>query len=284
MAKQATAAVRKGMPFAEYEKIDAVNWSVLKEMRRSPLHYHHRLENPREDSTRLALGRGVHTAVLEPDRFMLEYACFKGAIRRGKEWDAFEAQHQNETILKQDEYTLCLQVRDAVRAHPLAAEYLKAGTGEQVLQWSDATTQVACKGRVDWVSSSKPALVDVKTTSDIAADKFAAVAARMGYHTQGAFYRAGHHAQHGEVLPVVTIAVEIGAPHDVAVYLLDEDALAAGEQEWMRLLEMVAACRKSGVWPGRFSAEQALRLPRWAVGADEEDISDLDLNVVGSNP
>ncbi len=79
------------MTFAEYLKLPAVNWSTLKAGRTSPLHYKHRLENPLEDSTRLAMGRGAHTALFEPDRFLLDYALFAGPRRAGKEWKAFKA-------------------------------------------------------------------------------------------------------------------------------------------------------------------------------------------------
>src|SRR5579872_4150227 len=125
------------MDFAEYSAIDAVNWSTLKNLRRSPLHYQHALRSPRKDTPRLAIGRAGHTAVFEPDRFMLEYACYKGKIRRGKKWDDFKAAHEHETILKMDEYKLCLAIRDSVRAHPLAAEYLKNGIAEHSIAWTD---------------------------------------------------------------------------------------------------------------------------------------------------
>jgi len=48
--------------FATYSKLEAVNWSSLKEMRRSPRHYQHRLTAPREDTKAMALGRATHTA------------------------------------------------------------------------------------------------------------------------------------------------------------------------------------------------------------------------------
>ena len=54
------------MTFESYQKLSAVNWSTLKNMKRSPLHYKHGLENSRPDTPRLAVGRAVHTAVFEP--------------------------------------------------------------------------------------------------------------------------------------------------------------------------------------------------------------------------
>lgn len=270
------------MNFADYKALDEVNWSTLKEMRQSPLHYRYRVEHPREDSTRLALGRAAHTAVFEPDRFLVEYACYKGAIRRGKKWDAFKEQHAGETILKLDEYQLCLAIRDAVRSNADAMKYLAAGIGEQTIRWKHAGTGIACKGRVDWVSKSSPAVVDFKTTSTIETAKFGAQVARMGYHAQLAWYRDGIAYSGGEILPAVIIAAEVNPPHDVGVFVLDEDALYAGAEEYGELLHLLADCRKANRWPGRFSEAQSLRLPTWAWNdEDDGDATGLDLVING---
>lgn len=271
------------IPFSDYLQIDAVNWSTLKELRRSPLHYRHRLENQRKDSPRLALGRAAHTAVFEPDRFMLEYACFKGPIRRGKKWDVFKESHAGETILKVDEYGLCLAMRDAVRRNPLAASYLERGAAEQSIRWTDPKTGLACKGRLDWVSDSRPALVDLKTTGDIEANRFGSWAARLGYHIQLAWYSDGLMYASGKRPPVVVIAVEAGPPHDVAVYRFDEDALYAGAEEYAALLRKVAECRMSGEWPGRYAEEQVLRLPRWMMDDEGDTALEDEISFGSSN-
>jgi len=277
--------VNKRLAFDDYAKIDAVNWSTLKHMRKSPLHYKHALDNPRADTTRLALGRAAHTAVLEPDTFMLHYACFKGAIRRGAKWDVFKEQHEGETILKVDEYQTCLAIRDAVRKHQVASTYLFEGSAEHSIIWTDGETGLQCKGRIDWVSRSKPAIVDIKTTSDVSADRFGATCARMLYHAQLAMYSDGYYAAHGERLPVVIIAAEATAPHDVAVYTLDEDALYAGSEIYRELLVKLKLCRNQNRWPGRYEDEVTLRLPAWAFGDEEgddaSDINGLDLSFSG---
>jgi exodeoxyribonuclease VIII len=265
--------------YAAYSKIDAVNWTTLKELRRSPLHYRHRLTTPREDNARLALGRAAHTAVFEPDRFLLDYALFEGERRAGKAWEAFAEQHANRTILKRAEYEQCLAIRNAVREHRVAATYLERGAGEKAIRWTDRATGIECKARLDWHSRSRPAIVDLKSTGDIS--KFADISARMLYHCQGAFYQGGLEAVEGERFPVVFIAVEKDAPHDVGVFVLDEDALYAGSEEVRYLLERVTTCRQTGRWPGRYDEEQSLRLPTWMFGDEEGDSTGLDLVVNG---
>jgi hypothetical protein len=269
------------MTYEQYSKIDAVNFTTLKEMRRSPRHYAHRLENPRPDTTRLALGRAAHTAVFEPDTFLLRYACFKGERRAGAKWEAFKEQHAGETILKADEYFLCLRMRDAVRSTPAAMKYLAAGKGEQTLQWTDPTTGLACKGRTDWLSDSSPAVVDFKTTSDIDGVKFSALAARMAYHTQLAWYRDGFAYSGGGIHPAVIIACEVHAPHDVGVFVIDEEDMQRGTEEYQKLISKVAMCKASGKWPGKYDEEQKLRIPNWAFNDEETDTTGLDITVNG---
>jgi hypothetical protein len=266
------------MTFSDYVAIKAVNASSLKEMRKSPLHYKHRVEHPLEDSTRLAMGRATHTAVFEPDRFAVDYAVFMGERRAGKEWAAFCEQHPNQTILKLAEYETCIAMKDAVRSHPVAGPALSPpGEAEKVLTWTDEATGLACKARLDWW---RPGLfADLKTTADLDATRFAATSFRLGYHMQLAFYRAGLVANGLDAPPPKIIAVESSAPHDVAVFALDDDLLWTGEVECAELLAKVAAGRFSNLYPGRYPEERPLSLPRWALPGDEGDLNGLDVSV-----
>ena len=248
------------MTFDEYLALDRVNWTLLKEMRRSPLQFDFRRHNPREDTKRLAGGRATHTAILEPDRFLLDYALWTGDRRAGKEWDKFCAAHPGRTILKADDYASALGQRDAVRAHPAASALLRVGRPEETILWTDEETGLDCKARLDWLGE---ALVDVKTTVDVDASRFGALAYRYGYHMQIAFYLRGLRARGMEV-PAKIIAVETAEPYEVAVFALDDDAIWAGDEEVGELLRRVSQCRTAQAWPVRYPAEEPLRLPSWA--------------------
>lgn len=265
-------------PFADYVRRPGVNFSLLKEMARSAKRYRFRAANPIEDTARLALGRATHTAVFESDRFAIEYAVFPGPRRAGKEWDAFCAAHRGQTILNLDEYATALSMRDAVRAHPVAGPLLASGKPEQTVTWKDEETGLDCKGRIDWMAGSSSAFCDLKTTTDIDADRFGALATRFGYHGQMAYYREGLLAN-GLEIDAKIIAVEADEPHDVAVFALaNEDTLYAGEEMWRGALRRVADCQERGVWPGRYEAETLLILPPWAF-PPEDDASAFGLTI-----
>lgn len=265
------------MTYEEYEKIEAVRWSDLKEMRRSPLRYHYRLHNPREDSVRFKNGRAAHTCLFESDRFAIDYAVWRGDRRAGKEWDKFCEANRGRTIIKLDEYARCLGIRDAVKAHPVAGLLVTGGEAEVSLTWTDEATGLPCKARLDYRQGVN--VSDLKTTFDIDARRFASTCARMGHHIQAALYRRACRAN--GIDPVMRIiAVEAEEPYEVAVYLLSDDTLYAGDEELDGLLAQVAAGRFSGKWPGRYDEEQTLELPAWAF-EDEQDLDGVGL-IVGA--
>lgn len=256
------------LSFPEYAAIDAVNWSLLKELKRSPKHYQYRKANHREDSVMFAKGRAFHTAVLEPHRFDLEYAVFSGARRAGKEWDAFEAANAGKTILRADEAENCKRMAEAVRAHVVAGGYLAAGMAEQTIEWVDKRTGIKCKARPDWICD---AAVDLKSSKEAQQVAFGRTAANLSYHCQLAFYRRGILATTGRELPMVFIVCEHEAPHDVAVYRVGAAIADQADAMIDSLLAHLRLCLDADRWPGAHEDEQDLLLPAWAIESDDED-------------
>ncbi len=266
----------------EYRAIDAVNWSTLKRMRTSARHYKHGLAAPPEDSDPMRLGRAVHTAIFEPDKFAGQYAIWEGPRRAGKEWTAFEVAAGERTILTLEQAQSVNRTCGAVKSSPLARVYLdRQGMPEHTVQWTDPDTGIPCKCRIDWLTDAD--VVDLKT-SRYAADPhaFARDAFQRGYFHQLAFYKRGlAEARLAEVkgLPIgaVIIAVEPTQPHDVAVYRLGARALEAADVEIDEMLTALKVCRDTDNWPGRFSAEAELDWPKWAYPSlDDIDLSDPD--------
>lgn len=255
-----------------YRSIDAVNWSTLKHLRDSALHYRYRLEAPIEQTAAMALGRVTHTLVFEPELFESEYVIWEGGDRRGKDWLEFKAGNSDKTIFKPAEIDAAIAMADAVKRHPLVQPYLQDGVFEQPIQWLDPDFGLRCKGKPDWLQPKRRTLVDMKTTISINGHRFGALAARLGYHCQLAMYRDGiEHALGWRPQKVCIIAVERDPPHDIGVFELDEDTLFIGLDEVKQLMAQLVACRASGQWPGRYVEEQALQLPAWIYGSDDED-------------
>lgn len=261
-----------------YAALAGVNWSSLRHIADSPMHYRHRLDHPPAQTSAMVLGIAAHMAILEPERFESEVvtpppdALASNGARRGKAWEAWRDAHADRVILTASEHAQCVAMAESVRAHPSAARLLDGVRAEVPLTWRDEATGLACKGLVDALRPDG-VLVDVKTTSKgVGPRAFSAHVARMGYHAQLAHYRAGVLAEHGACPAVYIVAVESVAPYDVVVYEVDEDALYAGD-EWRReLLARLAECMERDEWPGTSSGVERLELPAWA--ATSRDVDD----------
>lgn len=252
-----------------YEDIDALNWSTLKHLRTSPLQYRHRLEHPEADKAAYWLGRALHTLVLEPDTWDEHFVTYVGGDRRGKAWEAFRQQCAGRTILKLGEEEQAIAMADAIRRHPIASRHLRDGLTEKVLTWTEPESGRACKGRMDSVNGH---LVEIKTAADIQPQRFAAAAARFGYHCQLAWYADGlRHSGYEVHEDPAMIVVQTDAPHDVVVYTIGNDVLDQGRREYQRLLRLLGECEESGHWPGMApDHEWDFALPAWAASFDEE--------------
>jgi hypothetical protein len=266
----AAVKLETGESFDDYVRSPEVHATGLKNLLVSPLLYKRRQEVPMSDSDTLRVGRAAHTAILEHDRFLLDYALWTGKVRRGKEWEAFVAAQGKRTILTAAQYKQALRMRDAVQAHPVASKLLsdRAARREVSLRWTHPRTGIKCKARIDWLGS---ALIDIKSTRNPDPRKFAADAARLGYVFQLAFYDDGRAANKLPPAPVKIVSVQNVEPYDVVVFDLDERTLAIGREQVEAAFDLLVRCQAANDWPGLASEEVTLRLPAWAAPDYDED-------------
>lgn len=263
---------------ADYDAIDAVNYSSLKALARSPKHYRHHLLNGAKETRPMFKGTAAHVAVLEPERLALEYAIFTGKRRAGKAWEAFEAAAiaDGKKVIKEAELAEAVAMRDAVRADALASSYLSGGRHEVTVVWLDEETGLTCKGRIDFLRNDY-VLVDLKTTRDAIPHWFGRDVARLQYHVQAAMYLDAVERLTGETARFVAVALESSPPYDVVTYDLPEPVISAGRDEYRRLLRLLVECRQENRWPGIGNGfEVTLSLPAWAM-PDEGDLDALGL-------
>jgi len=256
------------LSYADYEAIDAVRASDLKALGKSPRHYHWRQTHPFDSST-LRLGRAVHTAVLEPERYAAEYAV--ATMRRDArtaEYKAFLAAHPGACVLSPDEDREARETAAAVHEHPEAHRLLTDGVAERVIVFDGPCGPI--KVRPDYVRLSRPAaLVDLKTTRSIKPRRFMSQAWDLEYMVQLALYREAVLRATGHVLPVYIVAVEARDEHDCGVFLCPSEWLEAGGDLVRQRLDRLAECRASGVWPGQVPEVVPMEAPRWAEFAAE---------------
>jgi hypothetical protein len=259
----------------DYDKIDRTNFSWLKHFAKSPAHARHFKIEPPPDTDAKKLGRVVHLAAFEPERFRSRIAVWDGKVRNGKAWDDFEKANAGLEILTKNELAKCLAIQKAVQADAEAMKYVQGGRGEVSLCWTlhqqmtDGTTDaIACKGRMDFYA--RGALVDLKSTRDASREAFGRQAFGLNYHTQGAWFQDAIAALGRPAMPYVIVAVENEALHAVKVWRVPDEALELGRQTYRRWLNLLASCRRTNEWPA-YGPEEDLVLPRYAYPYEDEE-------------
>lgn len=251
------------MTDAEYRLVPAINYSNLKHMRKSPLHYRHAVDSgPDPDlAQKLAMFRAVHTLVLEPFQFTSEYSVYEGRRdKRTKAYKEFLANNEGKSILSVTEHEQALAIAEAVSDHPWVVDLLAAdGTKCEVpMVWDDPTAG-PCKGKGDILHYSEERgliVADLKTYATTDAKQIARDGARNGWHIQFAHYLHGAAHHYGLDLSKVryscfSVIAEANAPHDVAVCEWDEESIDFAMIEHRRLLDTVTECERNQHWPGR---------------------------------
>jgi len=193
------------------------------------------------DSAPVRIGLAVHALVLggKPVK------QFEG-IRRGKAWDAFEAEHAGSIILNPTEFEKAVAMTAAVLNNEMAVRYL-GGVREQTLLWEHAGRQL--QSTPDAARYTEH-VTELKTCATSAPALFSSQAVRMSYTAQLGMQMDGIKACGlGDPADAYIVAVESSAPYPVTVFKLTDRAIDKGRALYRSWLETFLNCERSGHWP-----------------------------------
>lgn len=230
----------------------------------------------------LSLGRAIHCAMLEPERFAREYiaepdfgSCRANADKgvsteQGREnkkrRDEWRAEHPEVDVLKltaAEERTIRGMV-GAVLAEPSVRMLLEDAMPEVTLRWADGDTGVECKARLDVWQPRLDAILDLKSCLDASVEAFGRSVGNYGYHHQDDFYRRGIVATLGVRPTFAFLAVEKEAPHDLMLHEIDADAYQLARATNADRLQRFAKCLRTNTWPGLYTGgPTTLSLKPW---------------------
>lgn len=222
-----------------------VRFSNLRHIARSPLHYLDAVQEDREDTLAMRLGRGAHALVLG-----VPVVKWPGKQRRGKTWAAFQAEHEGAEILNEGEWEQAANMADAIRRHPIASELLLADSvvREHAFEWTWLKRR--CSSRPDARASDGRAVTDFKTTKNADPERFQRDAAFRAYNAQLAFYGlAVEHLTGRQPEDLYVVAVESKRPYPVTVLRLADSAREQGEKLCRVWMERLLVCEASNHWP-----------------------------------
>jgi hypothetical protein len=195
--------------------------------------------------------------------------AYPGPVRRGKEWDKFEADNPASIILTGREFDVADGIMRSVRGSSLAMRVLE-GEREQKREWTRLGR--ACQGTPDVVSDQFVTELKTGETSDPILFPFKV--RRFSYHAQLAWYdeSVGGRPEH------YIVAVEQTPPFVVTVFKLDPKTLLAGRKLVRLWWERLMACEAANEWPGYAQSEIDLDIssPELTFAGDEPDEADAE--------
>lgn len=246
----------------EYDAIDALSFTGLKELLKSPAHYQHWRNAQQEETKALVIGAATHSAVLTPLAFKDAYAQAPEVDRRTKDgkatWEAVQSSLKpGQKLLSFDDYKHVMDIADAVTKVWNVNEDLTAWA-ETPLVGKDRETPI--KGIPDFISS-EGWIYDLKTTSDDISERGALrTILNYKYHVQAAHYIRLAQNHRGDILGHRIVFVEKEAPHSVAIYEIAGEILDAGRDECERAYAIFDRCRAEGKWETLLEHQGIVRL------------------------
>lgn len=250
----------------EYHRRSELSNSGLNNLiEKSPGHFKYCLENPPEQTPAMALGTIVHTAILEPERFLDTHVAMPECDRRtkaGKEfYETFLINNHGKTVMAADVYHQVFGMIGSVMAHTMASAILRDNHNE--LSFFGELNGVKMRCRPDILRQGN-LLADLKTTDDASFKGFQKSFANFNYHRQAAVYTDLVSQVTGEKYDTFTIiAVEKKPPYAVQVFAIDEASLDKGREEYQLGLAKYRECLLTNKWPLYADEVVPLNLPSW---------------------
>ena len=273
---------------AEYHADDThVGASMLSDFRDNAalykgVHVTHTI--PRPPPTKpMRMGSALHTLVLEPDRWDLEYLVAPDGVtaHSRNKWAELLA-------FAEVDYRTVLAATEAEAARHMAASLLEnkrlrvlmeaAGTRtERAIRWTDVATGIKCKCRpdllVDDPGLERAWLPDLKTSNSPGPD-FPKSCANYGYARGMAHYMEGAATVIDRPLHPYYFVVRNSEPWDVweEYRLSQEDFIDPGFRSRQYWLQRLARCMETNDWTSPEQTEPGeLKLPYWELkGAEYE--------------
>lgn len=225
-----------------------VRFSHLRAYGRSAAHGLHARTATEEDETyAMERGTAVHAILFKTKRV----TGYPGKVRRGAEYEQFEADNPDAVILTNKEYVKAQRMAECVMRNKAAMKRLE-GESEDTLwfEWMGKR----CRATPD-VRGLRH-LTELKTSATVDPGPFVWHATRMQYHAQMAFQKIGCiQTAHENVQDCYIVAIEAAEPHPITILHLTERKLAEGDKLCRLWMERLVNSEDSGAWPGYCESE-----------------------------
>ncbi len=235
---------------------DPVRFSHLKAYGRSAMHGRHARTQPEFAPTdAMQLGSAVDALVFGHKKVY----GWEGAVRRGKEWDAYQADHQDGIILPAKAFYKARNMADAIRGSKIAEPWLEGSYQDTILyRWNG----LDCRSTPDVRGNGF--LTELKTSKSSDPNHFPWQSRSMGYHAQ---MRMQNMACNDMAQDCIIVCIESAEPYPVQVFKLTDKALLEGEKCLYAWSERLKVAEQSASYPPYTTCIMPLDVPD-----DESDL------------
>lgn len=272
--------VHYDLPEEVYHSIPAISNTALKHARRSFRHFQYYIEGGEFKQTpSMVFGRISHRALLEHERFKETCIFSDFPNKRAKGYAAMVKENPDKHVLTLAEAAQLTAMFQELSRNQACMEYIKEGRPEVTILAVDPVTKMRLKGRLDWVSTNKPFIVDYKTTEDakptelpaeldatkfIRSSRFEINSNNMGYENQAAFYLylaslSGINAKYYAVL-----AQEKKPPYVPCPYVYGFETLEEATEENRETMNRICDAIHANSFPGYSEQPVVLARPTYA--------------------
>jgi len=246
----------------EYHASEGISASGIKLLLKCPKKYHWQyiLGNKNEGSTEaLKFGSGLHTLLLEPDKFVDEYVVLNEMPRKNSNaYKELMEINKGKTILRQDEYNQMLGMSEAFKAYD-NSELILSGDCmiEQSIFWKDEETGILLKSRPDFYNKRFGIIFDLKTALDGSRPGFSRAKFSYEYHIQAYMQWEAIRLLTGkEPGSICHIVIEKTPPYVTSGYEITDVELEMGKFQLQKALKYYVDCSQLGKWRG-YTTHQA---------------------------
>lgn len=225
-----------------------VRFSHLRAYGRSAAHGLQARRDEQSANQPMQRGTAIH-ALLFGTRKVIGYP---GAVRRGKEYDAFVADHPDTEILTNGDYVAALEAVKTIQASKAAMKVLEGDAEKTIMfKWFG----MECRATPDIRGNGYVTELKTGATSD--PSRFVWHALRMQYNAQLRMQQIACQQNKNAYI----VAVEQKPPFNVTVFDVQPRALEVGERNLTLWMERLKSCEAAQYWPPYVEAIVPLDIP-----------------------
>jgi hypothetical protein len=239
--------------FEEYlSKKDHISASDIKNFLHSPMYYNWLKNKPKEEGggRHFVIGSAIHEIILEPHLFTQHYAVCPKVDRRtkdGKEtYKSFleNPENQGKAVLFEDEIDMVRGIGESALKNKTLMELVGDTYKELSVYSVDEKTGLKTRCRPDSLHKKLSKITDLKSCLSSSPKDFKNDVYKYGYSITAAFYCDFIGREN-----YIFAALEKEPPYQVSLYVLDDEKVEWGRQQYRMALDLMKYCFDNDYYP-----------------------------------